>query len=165
MKKFFESDCTARLHVQPVLYACKKAILHFGESRADFDFQRFYLNALNSHTIYSWIDNDLLNGAFTIVFHFLFKNIDPDSSVYLNIGKTGNNTCQILISSEYPELSNECEGPLTLSSAGLHITDIESLQYIMEMHGGCIQLWRHRTTLNYIFEINFLCVCKNGEFQ
>lgn len=163
MKKFFESNCTACLHVQPVLHACKKAILHFGEQLSDFDFQRFYLNTLSSHTIYSWIDNDLLNGAFTIMFHFLFKNIDPDSSVYLNIGMKGNNTCQILISSDYPEFCDECEGPLTLSSADFHITDIESLQYIMEMHGGCILLWRHRTTHNYIFEINFLCVCKNGD--
>jgi hypothetical protein len=153
---------TAMLHFQPVLYACKRAILQFSKTEKTIDRQKFYLNTSCQYTLYSWIDNDLFYGALAIILHYVIKETNPQKEINVSVGKISSNTCQILISSAWAECKDDCEGPLSLTMLGMDITDLECMQYIMEMHGGCLQVWCHRVTHETIFEINFLCVSNDG---
>jgi hypothetical protein len=69
-----------------------------------------------------------------------------------------------LISTSSIESLDTCAEPVSLSSTGLDITELESFQYIMEMHGSCMQLWRYNDSKMYAFEIDLLCICEDKDF-
>lgn len=164
MKQIFEFNSATRLHLQPILHACKKAILQFGNPTFFNDDQKFLFSFSCRNTVYAWIDNSLFSGALTIIFSFLLKNSEPESPITLTIGRIGKNTCQLLISTSSIESLDTCAEPVSLSSTGLDITELESFQYIMEMHGSCMQLWRYNDSKMYAFEIDLLCICEDKDF-
>lgn len=164
MKQSFEFSYTARLHLQPVVNACKKAILQFGNPMHGSGDQKFLLSVSCQKPVHAWVDNTLFSGALTIIFLFLLKNSKSGSPITLTIRKIEKNTCQLLISNGGIDSLDIFEEPVSLSSTGLDITELESFQYIMDMHGGCIQLWRHPDTQTYAFEIDLLCICEDKDF-
>lgn len=164
MKQCFELSYTARLHLQPVVSACNKAILRFGNPIHCYNNQKFLLSTSCQNTVYAWLDNKLFSGALAIVFLFLMKNSEPQSPIILTLRKIERNTCRLLISTGGIDPFDKCAEPVSLTSIGLDITELESFQYIMDMHGSCMQLWRYPDTLAYAFGIDILCICEEKVF-
>ncbi|HEX2958138.1 MAG TPA: hypothetical protein VHO70_14995 [Chitinispirillaceae bacterium] len=161
MEQCFKFNQITRLHLQSVIQACKKAIIQFSKPENCYDNHEFLVSTSCQNTVYSWIDNKLFSGALAIMFLFLKKHSDPQSPISLVIGNAGTNTCQLLISSGNLAPFNNYAEPVSLTSTELDITELESFQYIMDMHGSYMQLWRNRDTHEYAFEIDFLCICKD----
>lgn len=157
MGKVFEFNQTARLHLQPIVHACKRAITQFGYQDPEMNYHRFKI-ITKENNLCAWIDNDLFSGALNIIFHYLLKSAVSDENIFLSVLRTETNTCQLLISSHNPYDRSDFHGPISISTIGLDITDLESFQFIMEMHGGFMQLWQSRKTTGFVFEFNLLCV-------
>jgi hypothetical protein len=165
MDKNFTCGRVAHLRLQSVVPICEKAISQFRGYDLFNNRTEIHINQDVSYNVYAWIDAELFIDTLIILFGDLVRCTRYDKSISVSVKRIGTSICRIVVACTQSVNFSECEGPLSISECPCHSEYLEDAQGYITMHGGYMQIWKNPASSECFFEINLICMSKNGESE